>query len=100
MGTCMRKALIVGLISLATAGVASAQQEPYRDPQGQAHLNQTQSGSQTQSQSQHNRNQPPTPSPTTPPVPRCADLAVTTLGFVSTMPGAPAARGGRSGARV
>lgn len=89
MGTCMRKALIVGLISLAAAGVASAQQEPFRDPQGQAHLNQTQSGSQTQSQAQHNHNQPATPSPTTLPVPRCADLAVTTLGFVSTVPGAP-----------
>jgi len=82
----MRKALIVSLIFLAAAGVASAQQEPFRDPQGQAHLNQTPPPSQAQ---RNNHNQPPTPTPTTTPVPRCADLAVTTLGFVSSVPGGP-----------
>ncbi len=86
MGTCMRKALILSLIGLAVAGVASAQQQqqPFTDPQGQAHLNQL----SNQNQNSRNRNQPPTPTPTTTPVPRCADLAVTTLGFVSTIPGA------------
>jgi hypothetical protein len=83
----MRKALFVSLISLAAAGAAYAQQEPYRDPQGQAHLNQPSANNQAQ---QHrDPNHPPTPTPTTTPVPRCADLAVTTLGFVSSVPGGP-----------
>jgi hypothetical protein len=81
----MRKALILGLVWLAAAGVAAAQNSQGQDPAGQARLNRTAS---PDSQHGHGHDQTP-PTPTTTPVPRCADLAVTTLGFVSTIPGGP-----------
>ena len=86
----MRKALILSAMWLVAAGVASAQfRDPSTDPSNQSRLNQ-QSTNQGQGQGQrNNRNQPPPPTPTTTPVPRCADLAVTTLGFVTTIPGGP-----------
>jgi len=76
----MRKAFILGVIWLAAAGVAAAQYGGNQDPQGQAMLNRTPTPSQNQ-----NRGHDTTPP--RPPIPRCADLAVTTLGFTSSIPG-------------
>jgi len=83
----MRKAFILGVIWLAAAGVATAQFGGNQDPQGQAMLNRTPAPSQNQNRG----NDTPPPRP---PIPRCADLAVTTLGFTSSIPGgAPLAPG-------
>jgi hypothetical protein len=83
----MRKSVLLGAIWLASASIASAQfRDPASDPSGQAHLNPT--------GDQNNRNggghghgqghDTPTPPPA---IPRCADLAVTTLGFTAAIPG-------------
>src|SRR5215470_3444144 len=90
MGTCMRKAFILSLIWLTAVGVATAQDDQNRDPQGQARLNRSPAPSQSSGNNSHNNNSPPPP----PPIPRCADLAVTTLGFATAIPGgAPLAAG-------
>src|SRR5690349_12777772 len=83
----MRKAFILGGIWLAVAGVAAAQYGGGQSPQGQAHASRPSSTSQNQNGHGHDNTPPP-------PTPRCAELAVTTLGFASSIPGgAPLAAG-------
>ncbi len=83
----MRKALLLSAIWLAAAGLASAQlYDPSTDPSGQAHLNRQGDRNNQNRSNQHGQGHD-TPAP--PPIPRCADLAVTALGFVSAIPGQP-----------
>jgi len=91
----MRKALILGLVWLAVSGVASAQYLPQQQtPQTANPMHDNNNPNGNPSDSSRNRQHPTPPTPTTAPVPRCADLAVTTLGFVSTIPGGPALAAG------
>jgi hypothetical protein len=91
----MRKALAVSLVCLAFAGVAAAQDDGRYDPAGQANLNRSNDRSGQNGQSRGNgQGQQGHENPAPPPIPRCADLAVTSLGFVSSIPGqAPLAAG-------
>jgi hypothetical protein len=85
----MRKVLVLSLIWLAAAGVATAQFDPQNDQSNLAHLNRTDnSNNQNRSQSGRGQGQQGHDTPTPPPpIPRCADLAVTTLGFTTSVPG-------------